>query len=136
MVGESLLQAMTPASRKALGGERYLLSKLPFRVGRRERLPSPKGLALVGLPSGKDAINDFLILESGDRRFISREHFLIDRRLDEGFYLVDRGSTLGTLVEGRLIGGDKRGGEVRLGDGAIIIPGGQDSPYIFRFKIK
>jgi pSer/pThr/pTyr-binding forkhead associated (FHA) protein len=130
---EKYLKALTPTARQALGGEVYQLIRFPFRVGRRDR--GVPGFKLLNNPVrlAGESHNDFLIKETGHRKFLSRDHFLIDLRDDRIFVLVDRGSTLGTLVEGRLIGGSKKGGEAVLHDGAVIIPGGEESPFVFRF---
>lgn len=134
MSAERYLKALTPKARQALGGEVYHLVKFPFRVGRRDSRPA--GLHLLDNPVHTDgeSRNDFLIRETGHRKFLSRDHFLIDLRDDRIFILVDRGSALGTLVEGRLIGGRRKGGQAVLHPGSIIIPGGEESPFIFRFE--
>jgi len=80
--------------------------------------------------------NELYIREAGRGKYLSQEHFFIDQNPDGTFSLVDRGSTLGTLVEGLLIGGEENWGTVQLFHGAVIIPGGQDSPYVFRFEIR
>lgn len=135
MSEERYLKALTPKARQALGGEIYVVSRFPFRVGRRDQKTSGFNFLLNPIHNSRESHNDFLILETGTRKFLSRDHFLIDHRDRDGYVLVDRGSTLGTLVEGRLIGGKKKGGEIRLQDGAVIIPGGEESPFVFRFEI-
>ena len=134
------LVALTPASLDALGGRELLIPVLPFRVGREGREPSAQGGHGAGLEDRRRGAvksgNDLYIREAGQGKFLSQEHFFIDQNPDGTFSLVDRGSTLGTLVEGLLIGGEEKGGTVQLFHGAVIIPGGQDSPYVFRFEIR
>ncbi len=136
MCEEKYLKALTPASRKALGQNEVQLPALPFRVGRQDRKFRDMEMVDSLLNHDKTAKNDCSILEEGKRKFLSREHFLIEMREGKAYVLVDRGSALGTLVEGELIGGEKKGGEALLNDGAVIIPGGQGSPYVFRFEVR
>ena len=136
MCEEKYLKALTPASRKALGREEVQLAALPFRVGRQDHQLGGMEAVDSLMKQGKISKNDSSILETGSRKFLSREHFLIELRQGKSYVLVDRGSSLGTLVEGELAGGEKKGGEALLNDGAIIIPGGQGSPYVFRFEVR
>ncbi len=134
------LVGVSPVAKWALGGDEYLIAELPFRVGRetRESLDSRQlGKWLrerrkgMGRPN-----NDLYIHEPGLEKHISREHFLIDQRPGGNYFLVDRKSTLGTVVAGKLMGGDRRGGRVELFHGAVIIPGGEKSPIVFRFELR
>jgi pSer/pThr/pTyr-binding forkhead associated (FHA) protein len=65
---------------------------------------------------------------------VSRSHFQIDWA-DASYMLVDLESTCGTIVEGTLVGGDTRGGTIRLHDGDVIIVGTSTSPYAFKFRV-
>ena len=65
---------------------------------------------------------------------VSREHFQIERR-GSAYYLVDRGSACGTLLEGIVIGGDRTGGEQLLANGDVIIVGTSESRHVFKFVI-
>ena len=78
--------------------------------------------------------NELYLRENGLEVYVSREHFLIDSVAGE-YRLVDRNSALGTWVEGRLIGGDRRGGECQLRPGDVIIPGSYKSGFIFKFIV-
>jgi hypothetical protein len=49
------------------------------------------------------------------------------------YFLEDRRSALGTLVEGRTVGGARTGGQCELRDGDVIIPGGSGSQFVFKF---
>lgn len=94
----------------------------PFRVGRASEHESDAPLA----------IND-LGLEDDGPYTVSRTHFSIDQ-LGGQVVIQDRGSYLGTIVNGRVIGGHQRDGETVLdeGDNEVIV-GRQRSPY--RFKV-
>ena len=134
------LVALTPAAQKALGGVKFWIPFLPFRVGceARKRLTPSQDAAL--LPNRRDREekpnNDLFIRERGQEKYISPEHFLIHQRPKGDYILVDRGSDQGTLVDGKLVGGKVRGAEVQISHGAIIIPGDQGSPYVFRFELR
>ena len=65
---------------------------------------------------------------------VSREHFLIDFTQGK-FVLTDRGSVCGTTVNGKTIGGDRRGGHTELHDQDTIAVGGAASPFVFEFRV-
>lgn len=65
---------------------------------------------------------------------ISRDHFAIERMEDQ-FFVVDRGSVSGTIVAERRIGGHRKGGRTVLRMGDEITVGDERSPYIFRFTM-
>jgi hypothetical protein len=134
------LIAVSPAAKLALGGDEYRLAVLPFRVGRDTRTGENSiwiGKWKMERRKGiKKPINDLYIFEPGKEKFVSRKHFLIDE-LPKGVYvLIDRESSLGTLVKGTLIGGDRKGGGVHLANGTKIIIGGEKSPFVFRFELR
>jgi hypothetical protein len=66
--------------------------------------------------------------------FVSREHFLIERD-GESFVLVDRGSTCGTIVGARIVGGNRAGGRALLRHAVEITVGANGSPCVFRFEM-
>jgi len=53
---------------------------------------------------------------------------------DGGYFLTDRGSVCGTLVEGRRIGGHRLRQRVKLSDHDVIIVGTSASQFIFKFR--
>ncbi len=65
---------------------------------------------------------------------ISREHFAIEYA-DNQFFLVDVGSACGTIVAGKQVGGQQKGGRIELRDGDEVIVGTYKSPYVFRFRV-
>jgi pSer/pThr/pTyr-binding forkhead associated (FHA) protein len=128
------LVPLTPEARRAAATPVVPLHRFPFRVGRDLRDPNRKPPFLLrerrrGAASGP---NDLYLLESGRRLRLSREHFLIG---EEGgrYFLEDRRSALGTLVEGQTVGGARTGGQCELRDGDVIIPGGSGSQFVFKF---
>ena len=131
-----VLKALTTEAKSALQSDAYAFAELPFRVGRDTRTvggPVAREIAERRTP-GMQPNNDLYLRETGLEVFVSREHFLIDCVGGE-YRLVDRHSALGTWVEGRLIGGDRRGGDCRLLPGDIVIPGSYKSGFIFKFLV-
>jgi pSer/pThr/pTyr-binding forkhead associated (FHA) protein len=128
------LVPLTPEARHAVAAPVVPLHRLPFRVGRDLRNPDQKPRLVLRERRRGAAIgpNDLYLRESGPRLRLSREHFLIG---EEGgrYFLEDRRSTLGTLVEGRTVGGARTGGQCELRDGDVIIPGGSGSHFVFKF---
>jgi pSer/pThr/pTyr-binding forkhead associated (FHA) protein len=137
MAGRAFLVAMTPFARTAFGAPEGELSVFPFRVGRESRVgeaPPSKAVREMRNPNNP-ASNELYLIEAREMMNVSREHFQIVRD-GEGFALEDRGSSLGTLVEGEKIGvgGDRK--RVELKDGDVIIPGSSHSPYVFKFRLR
>jgi hypothetical protein len=100
------------------------LGNRPFVVGRRP-------VAGEGLPPRQP---DLMLDDPGPFR-LSRNHFMIEQR-DEGYQVRDLRSTLGTIVNGKPIGGDFGTDDVvlRLGENEVIA-GGVDSPFVFSVSI-
>lgn len=118
-----LLSAQTDHARGRCSAEELRVDKFPFRLGRMSS-------------GGADVLvqNDFFIRDEEPFQ-ISRNHCAIDREGDR-FYLRDRGSTLGTVVNGRRIGlrweaisAPLQGGENR------VVLGAEGSPFEFCVRI-
>ena len=129
------LKALTEESAAALRGQTLALTTWPFRVGRESRIPvvarlagSTERRASRGAPN-----NDLYIIDRHASTFVSREHFEICWT-GTGFELVDRGSVVGTVVEGRFIGGNRQGGRLALDDHDVIIVGSHQGGFIFKFR--
>jgi CRP/FNR family cyclic AMP-dependent transcriptional regulator len=96
------------------------LGDLPFIVGRRP-------VAGEGLP----LLQPDLKLDDAIPFRLSRNHFMIEKR-DGNYYVRDLRSTLGTIVNGELIGDHFRGDDAPLRAGENeVIAGGVDSPFAF-----
>ena len=67
---------------------------------------------------------------------VSRNHLSIDRWEQGRFVVRDRGSFLGTLVNGHHIGGTSRRriAELKPGENTLIV-GSEDSPYKFAVSV-
>jgi pSer/pThr/pTyr-binding forkhead associated (FHA) protein len=129
----AFLKALTPEAQACLGVPRLKISKYPFRVGRESRVRHVP-TSIERRRQGSSLNNDLYLKESGEILNVSREHFQIERR-GGSYYLVDRGSACGTLLEGTVVGGDRAGGEQRLSNGDVIIVGTSESRHVFKFVI-
>ena len=129
------LIALTDEARTALEGAERVIEQLPFRVGRESRVTSPapwtRGERRVGTTP---QVNDLYLVDDTEPFNVSREHFQVEADGDR-FFLTDRGSVCGTIVEGRTIGGDRRSGRVEVHDHDVIIVGPTSSPFVFKFRI-
>ena len=129
------LIALTDEARTALEGGERLIERLPFRVGRESRISSPapwtRGERRLGTTP---QVNDLYLVDDAEPFNVSREHFQVEADGDR-FFLTDRGSVCGTLVEGRTIGGDRRSERVEVHDHDIIIVGLATSPFVFKLRI-
>jgi pSer/pThr/pTyr-binding forkhead associated (FHA) protein len=127
------LKALTPEAQVCLGAPRVKISMYPFRVGRESRVRHVH-TSVDRRRWGTAHNNDLYLQETGKVLNISREHFQIERR-EDAYYLVDRGSACGTLLEGIAIGGNRAGGQQQLSNGDVIIVGTSESRHVFKFVI-
>ena len=114
-----MLFGLTPVAAAAARALR--LGPLPFRVG---RLPVPG-------EAEPTEVNDLRL--SDTRPFnVSRDHFAIER-VSDGVQVRDRGSYLGTIVNGIPVGGHRHVATVPLTVGENeVVAGGPKSPFRFR----
>src|SRR5215471_14262266 len=132
-----VLLALTPEAKAALGGSELEITAFPFRVGRESRGAqrlAPRTIAERRKREARSS-NQLYLPEQAETVNVSREHFQIDHN-GTGFVLTDRQSTCGTLVEGRVVGGQNLGGAVLLNDRDVIIVGTSASRYIFKVLVK
>lgn len=132
------LRALTRDAENACRQQIIPVDVSPFRVGRESRSPSmERPLLLTDERRGPSAArpnNELYLIETTREVYVSREHFEIVRE-DDGFYLMDRQSALGTWVEGELVGGNRKGGRAPLNDGDVIFVGSYRSGFIFKFVV-
>jgi len=141
-VPEVVLRPMTEEALKAIPQSFQRdgivgILKLPFRVGRESRVQIVNGcMVRIERPriGNHKATNDLYLVDDGQKLNISRDHFLIER-VDEKYYIVDRGSVCGTKINGQNIGGDGQSDRTRINDGDTISIGSNATPYIYRFII-
>jgi len=142
IIPAAVLKALTPAAEQAVSPSVMVdamipLRDFPFRVGRETRVKIVDDRVerierLHGDMSRPN--NDLYLVDEGDLLNISREHFQIEQD-DDKFYLYDRGSSSGTFVEQRQVGGSASEETIELNDGDTIVIGTKDSPYIFQFIV-
>ena len=128
------LKALTPEAEECLGTYLLQIPYFPFKVGRESRRDEMPRFADSRRRADSVPNNDLYISEPGSLLNVSREHFQIESR-NGGFYLVDRGSACGTLVEGVTVGGDRSGGDKALENGDVIIVGTSASRHAFKFLL-
>jgi CRP-like cAMP-binding protein len=115
------LEGVTPKAAAALPVNPFQITQLPFRIGRR----SPDPLIY----------NDLMLPDSVPLQ-ISRHHLsLVTENGRVG--VVDRGSTLGSWVDGQQIGGRAgvAGPVFFSGPQGLLVLGTQDSPFRYRVSL-
>ena len=119
-----VLQALTEHAKARLPEPVITISKFPFRIGRKHEVQG-KGATVF-------AANDIALADDKPYQ-ISRNHCSIEREGDH-FFVRDRGSTVGTVVNDKPIGlaEDTLTCDLHGGDNEILL-GADDSP--FKFKI-
>ena len=117
-----VLFGLTPV---ALAAARALrLGRLPFRVG---RLP-------VAGEAQPTEVNDLRLSDTQPFN-VSRSHFAIER-VPDGVQVRDRGSYVGTIVNGVPVGGHRHVATVPLAVGGNeVVAGGPKSPFRFRVVV-
>lgn len=135
--GRIVLVALTSEAREAIGGVTVVATPLPYRVGRESRglRGFLENFTTEQRWPGAPRSNDLYLLELSEQLNVSRQHFQIEWN-GQGFVLVDRGSTCGTIVEGEQVGGEGEGGTVPLHDGDVIIVGSAFSPFVFKVRVE
>ena len=120
-----VLLGLTPAASAVFFPARTLcLARLPFRVGR---------LPVAGEAQPMD-VNDLQLADTQPFH-VSRNHFAIERGPD-GVQVRDRGSSVGTIVNGVQIGGHHHVGTVPLAVGENeVVAGSPRSPFRFRVVV-
>jgi pSer/pThr/pTyr-binding forkhead associated (FHA) protein len=128
------LVALTAEAHAALQGKQHVIERFPFKVGRESRLGRDRSWQGGERRAGAaPQLNDLYLVESGEVLNVSREHFLIEQASGR-YFLVDRNSACGTIVEGERVGGERAGGRVELHDHDVVIVGTSLSPFVFKFR--
>ena len=119
------LHAETKKAKEILNNLDFVkIEKLPFYVGRFSR-------RRTDLLFHK---NDLSLLETPPYS-ISRSHFAIRKKKD-GYFFIDRGSKLGTLVNNKRIGGRENKSKILLKEGENeIVFGNKSHKSIFKLII-
>lgn len=115
-----VLASTTREAQEALGGQSLEVQTMPFRIGRQDEMGDSDVLSL----------NDLYITDTRPYK-VSRNHCMLNR-IDDELIVIDRGSALGTVVNGKRIGGDRARGRAALAAGENeVILGTGSSPYKF-----
>jgi CRP-like cAMP-binding protein len=115
------LEGVTPRATAALPVTPFQITQFPFRIGRQ----SPDPLVY----------NDLMLPDSVPLQ-ISRHHLAFITE-EERVGIVDRGSTLGSWVDGRQIGGQSglSGPLFFTGREGLLVLGQRDSPFRYRVRL-
>lgn len=114
------IEGATSQIQNVIGKGPLEITHLPFRVGRYD------GYAVEDVLEQND-----LMLEDEIPYQLSRNHFAIDW-VEDGIWIVDRGSRLGTIVNGKRIGGKGEVYMMALNEGKNKITAGvPSSPFRF-----
>lgn len=109
----------------------------PYRFGRESRLGNNERgifLKLRIISTKAEPNNDIYLLNESKNLQISKEHFQIERNKNF-FILKDRGSTMGTTINGVTYGQNNGDTEQVLNDGDIIKIGNNSSEFKYQFVI-
>jgi hypothetical protein len=119
-----VVEGKTAESKAVLDNGRLLISRFPFLIGRYSINPD------------EDVFNhNDLFIREEKPYMVSRNHLAIIKE-DGKLWIVDRGSTFGTIVNGRDIGGRRRRARILLDkeENQIII-GPPTSRFIFLLRV-
>lgn len=128
------LKALTPEAKACLGSSMNPIAHFPYRIGRDSRVGAAVPVERSRRRPESAPNNDLYLLEAGPVFNVSREHLQIEFR-DGKYILSDRGSACGTIVEGEIVGADRRGGERKLESNDVFIVGTSESRYVFKFVV-
>ena len=118
----AVLFGLNEVSSDALDGGEMKISSFPFKVGRKHEFELGEDDVL----SDNDLyLKDFLPFN------VSRNHFLIDK-IEGRFVVIDRGSRLGTIVNGKRINVQN----ILNKKVNKIIVGSKPSPFVFKLEIR
>jgi pSer/pThr/pTyr-binding forkhead associated (FHA) protein len=136
---QAVLKALTPEAKKSIikhsiNKEIIGIWELPINIGRESRtenhfrtnISEQENLSITKPGS------DIYLIDNGEYLQISRQHLQI-KKTESGYILFDTGSACGTFINDVKIGGDSKGGSVKLSDGDIIKIGTEISHYLYKF---
>lgn len=121
---EIVITGKSEEARAILRNRSIRVNRLPYSVGR------SSGNVIIDLLEKKN-----LSLIDFQPYSVSRRHFDIVEK-GNTYYVVDRDSTLGTIVNGKRIGrkSGHRAVILKHGDNEIVV-GGRKSPYVFTIHV-
>jgi CheY-like chemotaxis protein len=116
---------ITEETRQMLNHQEYRIKALPFYIGR------------MSCTDGGEILTDhYFKIKDVQPYKVSKDHLSINYSRGQ-YYVLDRGSNLGTILNGRLIGGKTNvyKSNLRVGNNTLIV-GNKSSPYQFCISIK
>ena len=117
------LEGITPLATDVLDGHAVVVDHFPYRIGRRTSPDDPFSANELAIPDASPW-------------WVSRSHCML-AQADDRCFLIDRGSRLGTLVDGKMVGGNKQTSRLELGVGEHEVRlGGALTPFRFSFVVK
>ncbi len=119
------IRPLTVRAARSMSDKVLSVARFPFRIGR----------AVEG-PDGREADRNDLSIQDSKPFNVSRNHAAIDSMEDGSLVVVDRGSHVGTIVNGQRIRGDSFTRQVKLlpGDNTLVL-GSRNSPFQFRLTV-
>jgi hypothetical protein len=116
------IEGLTPHAKVVVGRRPAAIERFPYRIGR------------MTDPDDPFAANE-LVIPDRDPSWVSRNHCMLVE-VDGRCFLVDRGSRLGTLVDGTMVGGNHQTGRVELRRGRHELwIGGALTPFRFAVTV-
>ncbi len=114
----------TEFAKQSLDYAELEVKTFPFKVGR----------YTLGHQRSNDILsdNDFFIKEDSTPYYVSKNHFLIDK-VDENIVIIDRGSRLGVIVDGKKVDDSQI---LKTNGLTEIIVGSSFSPFSYKVEIK
>lgn len=117
-----VVEGITPRASEALENATVAVERFPFRIGRRTSPDDPFSANELSIPDTSPW-------------WISRNHCML-AQVDDRCFIIDRGSRLGTLVDGKMVGGDKQSGRLELASGEHEVRlGGALTPFRFALSV-
>ena len=132
------LRPVSAGAREGIeGAKRVKLTHFPFRIGRESRYATVNGerVSMERRLTESNPNNELYLIDEHPVINVSREHLTIDLLSDGTFLVVDRGSTCGTIVDGKAIGVREPANEAVIQNGGRLVVGTRDSPYVYEFIV-
>jgi len=118
------ISGITDQAKILLNHKEHIIKKFPFKIGRKTSHTYDKSFD-----------ENHMFIEDKIPYNVSKNHLSINY-YENQFYILDRGSNLGTIVNGNLIGEKKSNYKYVLNKGEnILIIGSETSPYQFKITL-
>jgi pSer/pThr/pTyr-binding forkhead associated (FHA) protein len=116
------VKGITPEATGVLENRPVTVERFPFRIGRRTAADDPFTANELAIPDTSPW-------------WVSRNHCMLSQ-VGDRLYLIDRGSRLGTFVDGKMVGGSLQTGRLELPKGEHEVRlGGALTPFRFTLRI-